>query len=106
MNESIDNEPITITVVYTLIVLVITILYIRYYRILCDLMLYHSYLFSESGEYTVKTIAGIGGRRGHVDGVGSQAQFYRPFGVTIDNNNNIIVADTDNHRIRMIEFNR
>ena len=105
MNESIDNEPITITVVYTLIVLVITILYIRYYRILCDLMLYHSYLFSESGEYTVKTIAG-NGDEGHVDGEGSQAQFNNPCGVTIDNNNNIIVTDTENHRIRMIEFNR
>ena len=105
MNESIDNEPITITVVYTLIVLVITILYIRYYRILCDLMLHHSYLFSESGEYTVKTIAG-NGRQGHVDGEGSQAQFSLPRGVTIDNNNNIIVTDTENHRIRMIEFNR
>ena len=66
-------------------------------------MLYHSYLFSESGEYTVKTIAG-NGDKGHADGEGSQAQFNWPQGISTDMNNNIIVGDSSNHRIRMTEF--
>ena len=63
-------------------------------------------LFSSSGEYHVATIAGGGGRGGYRDGEGSQAQFNGPRDCTVDEHNNIIVADADNHCIRMISHNR
>ena len=71
---------------------------IMLYLISCIMLLL---LFSSSGEYHVTTIAGDGGY-GYRDGEGSQAQFNGPQGVTIDNNNNIIVMDYGAHRVRMI----
>jgi len=50
----------------------------------------------------VSTIAG-GGRSGaFIDGVGASARFKYPSGVAVDAEGNVYVADTHNHRIRMI----
>ena len=43
-----------------------------------------------------------GGTEGIADGVGTAARFRRPRGVCVDRNGNIFVADTGNHRIRMV----
>ena len=48
-----------------------------------------------------ETIAGSGAP-GFAEGAGAAAQFDDPFGLAIDQDNNIIVADSSNHRIRRI----
>jgi len=53
----------------------------------------------DTGEVT--TIAGTG-EKGYKDGDALKATFNEPTGIAIDNQNNIIVADQWNHRIRMI----
>lgn len=50
----------------------------------------------------VSTFAGIAGTPGFIDGQGLTAQFANPFGMTIDKDDNIIVADYGNNRIRKI----
>lgn len=50
--------------------------------------------------WTVRTIAGLAGNLGSVDGIGSAARFYYPRGVAVDNSGNIFVADLDSHVIR------
>ena len=50
----------------------------------------------------VTTLAGSPYLPGNADGPGSSARFYRPYGLTIDNSGNIIVADEWNHLIRKI----
>jgi ABC-type branched-subunit amino acid transport system substrate-binding protein/sugar lactone lactonase YvrE len=52
----------------------------------------------------VSTVAGTG-VPGYADGSGSTAQFNYPNGVTVDDTGNVYVADTFNHRIRMINPN-
>ena len=54
-----------------------------------------------SQAYTFTTFAGIAAS-GYQDGVGSDAQFDFPFGVAVDTNGTIYVADTDNHTIRKV----
>ena len=49
----------------------------------------------------VTTLAG-GGGTGATDGVGTAAYFNKPYGVAVDSNDNIYVADTWNNRIRKI----
>lgn len=49
----------------------------------------------------VSTIAGTGSA-GYTNGLGSTAQFNSPFGICIDDNNNVLVADAFNNVIRMI----
>ncbi len=51
---------------------------------------------------SVTTLAGTLGFAGSSNGPALTARFNRPFGVTIDTNGNIFVADTQNHAIREI----
>ena len=50
----------------------------------------------------VSTLAGRPYQMGDTDGQGDQAAFKRPYGLTIDNDGNILVADEWNHKIRKI----
>lgn len=51
---------------------------------------------------TVTTLAGLAGTAGTSDGVGTDALFNTPFGVAVDTQTNVYVADTFNHAIRKI----
>ena len=51
--------------------------------------------------YGVSTFAGTG-TAGSADGTGTEASFYNPVGITIDNNGNFYIADASNHKIRKI----
>ena len=53
-------------------------------------------------EGVVTSFAGLAGSTGGTDGTGSAARFNHPGGLAIDANDNIIVADTYNHTIRVI----
>ena len=55
-----------------------------------------------TAEGRVTTVAGRAGHEGFAHCEGAAARFNSPVGVAVDGNNNILVADTDNHRIRMI----
>ncbi len=50
----------------------------------------------------VTTIAGYPYIPGDDDGTGNGARFWRPYGLTLDNQGNIIVADEWNHKIRKV----
>jgi DNA-binding beta-propeller fold protein YncE len=50
---------------------------------------------------TVSTLAGSGSA-GFSDGAGADAQFKNPYGVAVDGEGNIIIADQGNHRVRKI----
>ena len=57
----------------------------------------------QQDEYLVTTLAGTVGVTGSSNGLGTYAEFYRPYGISSpDSNGNIYVADTDNHLIRKI----
>jgi len=49
---------------------------------------------------TVSTIGGAAGSPGSADANGNNARFNSPYGVTVDRNDDLLVADTDNHTIR------
>lgn len=51
--------------------------------------------------YVVTTIAGLAGKIGSSDGIGKEARFYYPRGITTDGIN-LYVADSDNNTIRKI----
>ena len=50
----------------------------------------------------VRTIAGFPNESGDADGTGSNARFWRPYGLTLDFDGNILVADEWNHKIRKV----
>jgi len=50
----------------------------------------------------VITLAGLAGTLGTADGSGNKARFNLPTGLTIDANNYVYIADTDNHAIRAV----
>ena len=52
---------------------------------------------------TVSTLAGLAGSHGSTDGTGSNALFWAPFGIAVDNSGNVYVADTANNTIRKIK---
>ena len=54
-----------------------------------------------SASGTVSTLAGSG-TAGFADGAGAAAQFNHPWGVAVDGEGNVIVADCYNHRVRKI----
>jgi hypothetical protein len=49
----------------------------------------------------VSTLAGSGSAA-YGDGVGATASFRNPRGIAVSSNGIIFVADSDNHRVRMI----
>jgi len=51
---------------------------------------------------TVETLAGSG-KCGHQDGAGELARFNRPWGIAVDLDDSVLVADTYNHCIRKIQ---
>ena len=50
----------------------------------------------------VSTLVGLAGSPGSADGAGSNARFNNPFGVAVDTNGNVFVADSENDEIRMV----
>ena len=52
--------------------------------------------------WVVTTIAGLARDPGHTDGTNSAARFDKPFGVAVDTNGNVYVADTGNNTIREV----
>jgi len=52
--------------------------------------------------WVVTTLAGSAGNSGNTDGTNSAARFNGPFGVAVDGNGTIFVADTYNHTIRQV----
>ncbi len=56
--------------------------------------------YATNSEWLVSTLAGT--NASYADGLGTEAAFYRPFGVAMDRVGNVIVADTLNCRIRKI----
>jgi hypothetical protein len=66
---------------------------------------YNSTIRKISPSGVVTTVAGLAGYAGAADGGTNQAEFYWPYGVSIDSSNNIFVADTYNCSIRKITSN-
>jgi hypothetical protein len=52
--------------------------------------------------WVTTTIAGLASNYGSADGTNSDARFYKPYGVAVDTNGNVYVADEYNHSIRKI----
>jgi hypothetical protein len=52
--------------------------------------------------WVVSTVAGTAGITGQNDGTNTQAQFYLPSGIAIDDSNHLYVADTANFTVREI----
>ncbi len=50
----------------------------------------------------VTTLAGVAGKPGDSDGIGSAARFRNPWGVAVDNTGDVFVADMSNDTIRKI----
>jgi hypothetical protein len=52
--------------------------------------------------WTVTTIAGLPFTHGSSDGIGTNAMFYFPRGIAVDNASNVYVADSENNGIRRL----
>lgn len=50
----------------------------------------------------VTTVAGLAGKDGAMDGLGSLARFLNPYGLAVDHNGNLRVTDTYNETIRLV----
>ena len=50
----------------------------------------------------VSTLAGLANGSGSIDGTGSGARFYLPYGVSVDSGGNVYVADEGNNTIRKV----
>jgi len=66
---------------------------------------------ADTGNHTIRkltpdgvttTLAGLAGYPGNADGPGTSAHFCQPEGVAVDGANNVYVADTGNHTVRII----
>jgi serine/threonine protein kinase/sugar lactone lactonase YvrE len=55
-----------------------------------------------TADNTVNTIAGLAGSHGSLDGKGISARFWAPFGIAVDNNQNLYVAELGNNVIRKV----
>jgi sugar lactone lactonase YvrE len=63
--------------------------------------IYSSYILKISADGEATILAGSD-ESGDVDGQGASARFNFPFGIAVDNDGNVYVADTFNHKIRKI----
>jgi len=52
--------------------------------------------------WVASTVAGMAGVSGNTDSTNSNARFFQPRGIVVDNANNLYVVDSGNHTIRMI----
>lgn len=59
-------------------------------------------LKTDGTNWVVRTLAGVAGVRGYVDGTNDQAQFNRPTGIAVDPAGNVFVSDKYNNTIRKI----
>jgi streptogramin lyase len=57
---------------------------------------------SAVADWVTSTIAGSAGNQGSADGTNNVARFDRPYGVTVDTNGNLYVADTFKRTIRKV----
>ncbi len=66
---------------------------------------------ADAGNYTIRkvtpsgvvsTLAGVAGSSGSADGTGSNARFFQPAGIAVDNAGNVYVADSGNYTIRKV----
>jgi sugar lactone lactonase YvrE len=55
-----------------------------------------------AGKYVVSTFAGKANTSGLVDGIGENARFKLPAGITVDGSRNLYITETGNHTIRKI----
>ena len=53
-------------------------------------------------DWVTSTIAGLAGNNGDTDGTNSDARFEAPFGIALDGDGNVYVADTNSHTIRKV----
>ncbi len=63
---------------------------------------YNSAIRRLTSDGVVTTLAGMPGQVGSMDGTGSGAQFYFPYGVAVDSASNVFVADSGNSTIRKV----
>lgn len=61
-----------------------------------------SVIRSVSPDGTVTTVAGVANSVGSADGIGSEARFAYPQGLAVDGEGNVLVADSQNHAIRLV----
>jgi DNA-binding beta-propeller fold protein YncE len=56
----------------------------------------------DPGSETITPLAGVSGCPGMADGTGSAAKFHRPYGVAALPSGELVVADENNHSIRLV----
>jgi sugar lactone lactonase YvrE len=56
----------------------------------------------QPGTYIFTTVAGRAALAGTTDGVGTNARFNRPFGITVNSTGELFVSDSTNHTVRKI----